>query len=336
MVFLPGLEQVGIYELPLTLVLISIMLAGICLGVGLAFSSVKLKNFGKEELFQALVNAAMLGALAVLIITVDSTLDSFVTDDVLESCNVTELQNSSLMMDYVTCKSDIYLGQAYDVQLGITRSTSIMFFMGDMSLNLGVVTSSPFNSMTQTAETLSSLNQTLNVAVMLMNLESLLLRFIIFICLPILLPLGFIFRSFFVTRKMGAILISVALSFYVIYPLFLFISLPFLDQHEQEMDSTLDSLNGFSTSYSYIPMMDMNRQSEVINSINIMSSSSMNTGNIVDEVYHLSRKVTVAVSNIFFYVIVFHLLALVITLVSIIQLYKVLATEFVAPVFDKL
>src|ERR1700683_5177929 len=55
----------GIYSVAVTLIAIMLSIAGIVLGIGYAIDDRKLKDFGKSEIYQCIINGVIVGTLII-------------------------------------------------------------------------------------------------------------------------------------------------------------------------------------------------------------------------------------------------------------------------------
>jgi hypothetical protein len=212
----------GEYGFNVSVLLVGIMLAiaGIVLGVGYAINNKKLKEFGKEELVQSVINGALVGGLLLLFVgngPIDSLINSLVmANGTSMSCAAYLSQNSAICFAYnylVGPGKYYFMGTPHDSIL-TTATTAILLLLGLYAV-LGLLKTflSPLLSMIQSAV------QALGATAVSAAVQASVLSFIAVSALTVILPAGLILRSLYPTRKLGGFLIALAICLYVVLPL---------------------------------------------------------------------------------------------------------------------
>lgn len=207
------------YGLNIAIGIITIMIGigGIATGLGFALNNKKLKEFGKEELFQSVINGALVGAFILLFLP-----NGIITETVnsITLSNSTSLScSASISQNYAICFAYDYLsGSGYALngvyhQSILTQTTSLMLgFLGlntvlgiiaGLNLNLAVISisfSSAANPIINQIQYFIKALTTISIAALV---QSSLLIFIAASAVTVILPIGLILRTFYPTRKTG-------------------------------------------------------------------------------------------------------------------------------------
>lgn len=255
-------------DVAVAIVTASIILSGILIGLGRAFSIKKIESFGIEELVQSIINAALIGALASIIALVGSlaNLDSqgicADSPDILikAKCNFEEL-NSVL----------------WKFESATIQSLNIIGYYKNLQLNFGLFSTKPFESIEPIYRILADQITTINL---LLTINVGLISFMDFMSknsLTLILPLGLLLRSFFLTRKIGGILIGISIGTLLVFPTFV---LGFENPLENIVNATNTTQNFNSNIYySPTPVIDLNNNYAVAARIDIMSGRCFNQSN---------------------------------------------------------
>lgn len=212
----------GGYGFGIAVMLVGIMLAvaGFALGIGYAINDKRLKEFGKEEIIQSVINGALVGGLIALFVSggpVDSVINSIVMGNgTTMTCSSFLSQNSAICFayNYLVGPSNYYFLGVPHASLLTSAMTLIIALLGTYAV-LGLLKTflSPLLSMIQSAV------QALGAAAVSATVQASVLAFIAASALTVILPAGLILRSLYPTRKLGGFLVALAISLYVVLPL---------------------------------------------------------------------------------------------------------------------
>ena len=233
------------YDLAITVVTIMFALAGMALGLGIAFRIRWLQDWGRDELVQSTINGALVGGLVLLfgstgivmllmndVIDVQNDyvltqyrnqnpLEAFVKTDIGAQCSGALRGTGGIITP--SCYALIYL---YTIEqtletviLDLSELIFILALLASLNINLIVVS---FNFFAGLEVFVGIFSNMLEVFVMLATMTMVQAFFIIFVdsvAIPILLPVGLILRSFFMTRKLGGAIMAIAIGLGVVFPL---------------------------------------------------------------------------------------------------------------------
>jgi hypothetical protein len=247
-----GLSVAGI------IVTASIILAGILIGVGRAFSQKRVENFGKDELVQSMINAAIIGAFASIITLISGISATLVsgkcgTGDAPAqlSCALTQIKTSLFKLFTETLKANNILG-----------------YYQSLVLDFNVFSIQPFSNLSSVSNVFSSQILTMQVLLMLLELNVQILDFVAQNALLLILPIGLVLRSLFATRRAGGFLIALSIGLYVLYPTFIMI---FPNPEADLMNATAD-LQKFTNNsiYATMPVVDLNDNYAIAGKLDLM------------------------------------------------------------------
>ncbi len=228
-----GLQWSGIW-LPLVILAVftSIMFYNILLMIGKAFSLREVERFAKSEMLQALSTAFMASFLVMLVGGAMELTGQFLHgefacgDDVIHISSLDDGQSTmENVFDAIRCRLQSRakevariqgalvggLGPANEFNLLNTALSSfgITFFKGDW-----------VGELYRAVETKRIANNLATVLLIGLNAQSDVLQYIKINSLNVLLPLGILLRSFYFTRSVGALFISIAVGMFFIFPVF--------------------------------------------------------------------------------------------------------------------
>ncbi len=281
----------GGYGLNISVLLVSIMLAigGIALGLGYALNEKKFKEFGRNEIFQSLVNGALVGGF-LLLFTSGGLVGSLVNSLALArgtsiSCNTFLQYNAAICFAYnylVGPAPYRYLGTQHSsilssVSLIIAGLVSLYAALGIFRSFLGPVLAQ-----------IQSAVQMLGAAAVSVTVQASVLVFIAASALTILLPLGLVLRSFYPSRKAGSFLIALTIGLYVVLPLTYLMNASLVSQYSLLANQT--SLSTLSANLNAIESSTLS-----------YAGQGDNATGIVAELSNIGSGIAVRLSNLISY-----------------------------------
>jgi hypothetical protein len=315
------------YEVAVAVVIISIMFAGITMGIGRAFQNKKIEYWGRDELLQAFINGAIVGGLIGLIAILDTTVNSLVPS------------GPSLLCPGLDPTTAIGFAQCYLADLG-TKIYALSSLLVAVNVIVGFITSlgisfiitvTPFAGLAPVGSILGMIIESLFVFLLAVQAQSSLLTFISGAALTTFLPVGLILRCFFPTRKLGGALIAMAIGMYVVFPLTFVLdyqSVAAMNVHIQDSKTSLDK---FKTDFSYVLGLGLGDVGAAQALVNTLVS-----GGIYDIINGLVKTLTVVQADLFIQVIILPVLGLIITVISIRELAGIFGSEIGLGGFDVL
>ncbi len=223
----------GGYDIAIGVLAIMLSAAGILLGIGFAANDRKLKELGRAELYQVVVNAAIIGALflafsqyGVFTAIINNLTNSSVSQPY---CDPILGYNSAICFayNYLVGSAAINVGgNSYPSLLTSTFSllaplTVLYVGIGTLStINISVVVVSVgLAGLKIFLSPLHGIIDFLTANIFLIAAQAALLKFIAITAVPVLLPVGLILRTFYFTRRLGGAIIAVAIGFFAVFPM---------------------------------------------------------------------------------------------------------------------
>lgn len=210
----------------------------------------KLGDWAKNEFIQAMISAAIVGSLYVLMApqsgVIIQAFDSLIPtstqvpvwNSVAVSGELPLLASSGGIVyepidsSYAACgdMTSTPLCYAYDylallqqsitgLSMDLLAFTSMVGILASLSVNLMVVDFAPLSGLTSVVAICNSVMQSLMFLGVVAGVEMALLVFIGATALKVFLPIGVVLRCFFATRRIGGLLMAVAIGLYIVFPL---------------------------------------------------------------------------------------------------------------------
>ncbi|MFH2105648.1 MAG: hypothetical protein ABII22_00160 [Candidatus Micrarchaeota archaeon] len=307
-------------DLALLVVSASIILSGIILGLGRAISNKRLESFGLEELAQSIVNAAIVGAIVLIVGTLTLIGSDISQNECIEGDVITDL----------SCSFERLSSNSFDLLDQDVQALQIIGYYQTLNLDFGSFSIQPFTNLKAVSDTLSSQVQALQISMILIDLNLQILFFVSQNALGLLLSVGLILRVFFATRKMGGFVISVSIALFLVYPSFISIFPDPINDVVLAVNTTarFNSNPGYAT----VPIIDLNNNYAIAQKIDLMSGR--NTTNMTEAEVDFTQDLTQlidsnsnAISKITLYSILAPLFSLIVTIVFVKELTNILGGE---------
>lgn len=251
-------EFVGI-GIAVMVVTASIVLSGILIGVGRAFGYKRVEYFGVEEFLQSLVNAAIIGSFAAIIELIGAVASSVT----LETCA------TGSIVAQLSCTLASVNSALFGLFQQLVMVLNLLGYYQGMALDFGAFSIAPFANLSAVASALSLQLLSLNVIIILVELNRQLAIFIGQNALGLIFPIGLVLRTFFATRKVGGFLIALALGLFVFYPVFVLV---FPNPVEELTNATALMKNFTNNSYyATVPVIDLNDNYAIAGKLDVLS-----------------------------------------------------------------
>ena len=222
------------YEIAMLAVTVMFMLAGIALGLGIAFRSRWLSEWGKGELTQSMINGALVGGLITLFGAggvIPALMNSYVpsSDFVLTTCNADQgncaktCENANIPENTPMCYALKYLQVLMNKVSGTIGYLIIVIpllsMLSSIQISIFVASFMPFSGLGAFVTIYSHVLEMLVLLSVMLLAQVIFLKFIYTSSLTVLLPTGLVLRSFFMTRRLGGALMAIAIGLAVVFPL---------------------------------------------------------------------------------------------------------------------
>jgi hypothetical protein len=219
------------YSIAIAILAIMITVAGILIGLGYALEDRKLKELGRSELYQAIINCAIIAILFVAFSQygIMTIIINGLTQNVgTQGCNASLGYNAAICFayNYLIGPSSVTVnGNSYPTLMGSTLSifTLLTILYATIatisSISINMVVAVGFSGLGVFLSPLHGVINFLAANIFLIIAQAALLKFIALTSVSAILPLGLILRTFYFTRKLGGALIAIAIGFFAVFPL---------------------------------------------------------------------------------------------------------------------
>ncbi len=334
-----GVLPFGMYGFSISIYVVSIMICigGIILGVGYALNEKKLKEFGKNEVFQSIINGVLVGSMLILFSSsgiVNTMLNSITSSENASSTCMPQMSGNTAMCfaySYLVGTTPYHF-MGKEGQSILTVTTNLLTDLFYVNAILGVIAGLKINAVIISFSFGSFINPILyeiqyaikalsDVAISI-TIQSSVLIFAAISATTILLPLGLIMRTFYPIRKLGGFLIATGIGLYVIMPMTYVFDASLINNYPESI--TNSSLNFAVNSTSSIEsMLESRLTSNSISLPNFESSLTRINSVFNNAIESLLRYVALLIM----YAFVLPTFSLVLTGISIRELSGILGSE---------
>ncbi|MCP4647224.1 MAG: hypothetical protein GY852_05715 [bacterium] len=297
-----------------TIVALSIVLSGLLIGLGRAIGSHKVEYFGREELIQAMINAALVGAYATITLTATEISKEMVSGT---------LCGTGDAIENLQCLYEGVSDNLYSILVETLHLHQTVAYYQSMVLNFSTFSIQPLAYLSSVSLILEAQVLVLQQLLLVSEIHIQLLSFFGPQLLTFFFPLGLIFRAFFSTRKLGGFLIALSIGLYLLYPsLVMVFPQPVLN----ETIISMESMNN-NTNYTITPILDLNDNYAIAGKLDNMTNTSAGmdfTGEITTSIQEL----TTATSSLTIFVLIAPLFSIIVTLIFIKEVTDIFGGEF--------
>ncbi len=305
-----------------TIVALSIVLSGLLIGIGRAIGSHKVEFFGREELIQAMINAALVGAYATITLTATEISREMVGGGICGEGDA--IENLQCLYEGVS-------GNIYSLLVETLSLHQTVAYYQSLVLNFSTFTIQPLSYLSSVSLILEAQVLVLQQLLLVSEIHIQLLSFFGPQLLTFFFPLGLIFRAFFSTRKLGGFLIALSIGLFLLYPsLVMVFPQPVLN----ETLTSLESMNN-NTNYTITPILDLNDNYAIAGKLDNMTNITGSTGNattsgtdFTGDVTTSIQQLTTATSALAIFVLIAPLFSMIVTLIFIKEVTDIFGGEF--------
>ncbi len=332
------LADIGAYNIAIDLVAIMLAISGIVLGIGFAADDKRLKEFGRSELQQALINGAIVG---MLISGFSSNgLIALLINNITSSMQLTATCQSFMSSNYALCFAYNYLvgtspvsinGIAYlpliETAFGTLAGTVSVYvglgLIGAVKLGSGLVGVSLAGMMDPILNQLGYVIGALGASIISIEAQGILLKFISLTAVQILLPVGIILRITYITRRIGGAIMAIAIGLFAVLPLTYVLNAELVAGYAGALNDTAVSTFELNTSRIANGMMGSTAN---LNTTNGASISSIFSGAMAS-LENIAKQLLNIIAQIVIQVFFLPVFGLILTAISIRELARVLGSE---------
>ncbi len=277
------------YYIAVALIGIMLIVAGILLGLGYAIDDKKLKDLGRAELIQSLINGVIVGSLLLAFSPsgiVTALINNMASGFYPNSCSGALASNSAICFAY-NYLAGVYPVTIYgtshatllDSSLTILTPLAVLYaslgVISSLSLGIGVVSFSFAKLLSPMLSQLGYAISAVTFAVMGIEVQAVLLKFVGLISIPVLLPTGMVLRTFYLTRRLGGALIAIAIGLFVVFPLTYLLDAQLTAQYSGSVDvsSITSAINSTASGSSLLSGINLTSNSIGSGIVNTLESS---------------------------------------------------------------
>lgn len=297
-----------------TIVALSIVLSGLLIGIGRAIGSHKLEYFGREELFQAIINAALVGAFATIVLTAAQISTEIAGDGPCSGGDA---------LATLQCTYEGISEQSYTLLLQTVRLQNTVSYYQSITLSFATFGIQPLAHLSSISIMLEAQALAFQLLLLLSEIQVQVLSFFGPQLLTFFFPLGLVFRAFFSTRKLGGFLIALSIGLYLLYPSLVLV---FPQPELNETSNFIGAMNN-NTNYSIMPILDLNNNYAIAGKLDNMTNLSAET-DFTGDATESVRQLTAATSSIVIFVLLAPIFSFIITLVFIKEITDIFGGEF--------
>ncbi|MGC8776385.1 MAG: hypothetical protein ACP5P2_00325 [Candidatus Micrarchaeia archaeon] len=330
----------GFYGFSIAVLLISIMLSisGILLGIGYALDDKKLKELGKNEIYQSIINGMLVGGLLLLFVKngpIEGLVNSLIPQNSSFSCPSYMASNMAICFAYsylagaapYTFMGSMHLSLLDEVTLligGLFLLSTILGAIASLEINLLIVTLNFSYIMKPLIGEIEHIIGVLTATAVGISVQAFLLMFVAASAISVVLPTGIILRSFYPTRKLGGFFIALSIGLYVIFPLTYLFNAFLLSSYSSSFNAS--SITASTASASAF-------ESQVVATIGATNSTSIPLSleheaiSISSSIGALLNSLLSFVSGLVMQVFILPMFSLVVTGISIKEMAELLGSE---------
>ncbi len=324
--------------------LISIMIAvsGISLGIGYALNERRFKEFGRSELYQAVVNGAIVGGMMALFANggiVSGVISSAtLANGTALNCSEGLASNPAICLayDYLAgTQNYTFMGVAHRSVLTMSTSTltslialdAVLGTIASLRISVAVFSFSFSYVMAPIISEIQYLVKLLSTVTIGTLVQASVLVFVSVGTLSLILPAGLVLRSFYPTRKLGGFLIALSIGLYAVLPLsyvfnMMLVNSYLSDSQTAQISQVTLSASGMESSFLSLGSESNSSAGSGIGSkvSGMLSSFSAGVSTMIEEVLS-------SVSYFIVYVFILPAFSLVVTGISVKEFAELLGSE---------
>ncbi len=333
------------FSIAVSVLAIMISIGGISVGIGYATSNRRLKEFGRDELNQCLVNGLLIGGMAALFLPsgiITSIINSATFNSTSVQCPTYLSSNAAICFASGYLSGGGYFLDGVQHASILSQSTGLIISLLSLNTVLGLLSSLKISiivvsfSLTQVLQPV--LNQiqffikTLTTVSISVLVQSSILTAIAASATTVILPLGLILRTFYPTRQIGGFLLGSVVGLYVVFPLTYVLNASIISSYQASLsNSTIVSLSSSASGLnSYVVGLDPNSN----DTGSIMSGISSLLSSISGQVSNLISAIMDYISYFIMAAFILPAFSVVITSISIKETAALLGSEMTFNIFE--
>lgn len=333
------------FSIAVSVLAIMISIGGISAGMGYATSNRKLKEFGKDELNECLVNGLLIGGLAALFLPsgiITSIINAATTNSTTVQCPAYLSSNAAICFANGYLSGEGYslggvshasiLSQSTGLIIGLLSLNTVLGLLSSLKISILVVSFSLSPVLSPVLNQIQFFIKALTTVSISVLVQSSILSAIAASATTVILPLGLILRTFYPTRQIGGFMLGTVIGLYVVFPLTYVLNASIISSYQINLsNSTMVSLSSSASGLnSYVT--GLNADSNNTNSI--LSAISAHLSAISNDISGLINTIMNYISYFIMAAFILPAFSIVITSISIKEISSILGSEMTFNVFD--
>jgi len=338
---------IGVYTISVLLLSVMLSIGGIILGIGFALSDKRLKEFGQNELMQTVINGAILGII--FIIFEPHGLVGSMLNSMMSGLSLNATCEGMLASNPAICFATAYLAGSSPVSINgieyqslLSLSMEMLVAVSGLYTAIALISSIKFSFIvsislsTIFSPLLSQFGRIISMlttAIIGIEAQAMLLKFISISALTVMLPIGMVLRIVYLTRRLGGALMAIAIGLFCVLPLTYVFDAMLVSNYSSYMNETATvSLTGVINGTSQNAGQGMplyGNSSNDSNNTGILHSFSVFATGIESNLIEIIRKALNVVAMLIIEVFLLPLFSVMLTLISIREFARLLGSEII-------
>ncbi len=334
------------YAFSISVYVIGIMIAigGIILGIGYAANEKRMKEFGKKELLESVVNGAIVGGIF-LLFAPHGAITGLISQATLSgnttlSCDAFMATNPSMCLAYdylISPSAYTFMGETHSSVLSTASGTiaELLLLNGVLGIIAGVKLSAvvvSFQFSYVFAPIISELQyiiKMLGTVAISAVVQASVLEVAAIGSLTVLLPAGIVLRTFYPTRKLGGFLMATAIGLYVVLPMSYVLNATLVNEYSASLSPTGTSITQIMGSATSLRDSLLGSQQQLNATDSGVGFSSINSAiaSISGAISGLINWLLNELAYLIVYAFVLPIFSLIITGISIREISGILGAE---------
>ena len=338
--------DLGIYSIAVILIAIMLSIAGMVLGVGYALDDRKLKDFGKTEIYQCIINGVIVSTLIIAFST--GGFFTLLINNLAGGTPLAATCQQVLSSNYAICFAYNYLVGLQPVSInnvnyptlietsvGLLTPVSLLYtglsLLSSIKLSIGIVSIGFSSTLNPLLTALDYIIEILTAAIISIEVQGVLLKFIAVVAVPVLLPVGIVLRTFYFTRRLGGAIMAIAIGLFAVFPLTYVLNASLASSYLTGLNNS--SINTFITTETaannnlITKATQVNGNAGVQQTSGIVSSFTNAINGLVIDFEGFINQLTYVVALIIIEVFFLPVFSLILTAISIRELARILGSE---------
>ena len=335
----------GMYEIAVSVIAIMLSVSGILIGMGYVLDDRRLREFGREELIQSLINGAIVGALVVAFIP--GGFFNELINSIAGGASISATCQGYMQGNYAICFAYNYLvgispitinGTSYpslaDLTFGMLAALSTTYtaiaLISSIKLGVGIISITLSGVLNPLLTQLGYLVNAVTAMVVSIEVQGMLLGFIAAVAIPILLPVGLILRSALVTRRLGGTIIAIAIGLFAVFPTTYLFNAELVSNYSSTItNSPLPSIGSIvaGTQANITGQIQASNQNNTTTGASLFTYVSSSLSGLASTVQDALKSVVDEVALLVIEVFFLPVFSIILTVVSIREIAKLLGSE---------